>query len=799
MTRFAETSYTLIKKKQDSTSSHGSFSLPPWRPPKIAPSPLCFYTHPKQMRVNKMRALYIFLVLLVWIFPLEALQPRFWGRHRAPPSPQNCVGQSFLTRPSNWRLLPSHWFSAVPSDAVNETIFQSDAATLLRQAEEWRRQARRIMDEAAVLEAELQQSRSSTRQKREQTTAELLERLFEGRSLTPEAVAQVLRDEKWSAEEAEMALNGLFAQAYGTAQTLEDSAINAAESTSEASSQSKASPSTPLESSNKLSGQMPPYNATEAMLLETKMECLINGAEILDEIVMASKDPVRRWSGRVGSMLRAKRNELRRVHEQTVARQTVEYLGVNSANTSAVEQVYSATGPIVTHGHWQGPSFDPGNATAKEQVFLAPLWVPSTIFQYLCISKLQIETNEIITLKEKIFPGTAFFCTSSENWDKAAIFRGNIRGIDTSDRNSTETLLAEIQHRLDKTGLSKKLQILLMPDPEWRPNRDQTAAQEPPKPVILAIPADVVPDDQKISQKKSVIGKALKVTAATLPLLTTFLYSITCYALNPKFFDAVMNQRNLGVLTACLPVLVGVFAVQAVHELAHALVAKKWGIKIGLPFPIPSTQIGLFGCITPLKSFPKNRSALLDFALSGPLSAMMFSIGMMVAGIRLTLRASGTDILRFPVLPMAVLKSSFLAGSLLTVFTPKSMILPHSQPLALHPLFMAGFAGLLSSALNLLPIFRLDGGRACSAAMGSRFAAIASSGTLVFMFSLALSSTTGVAFAWGALVLLFQRQFEIPTRDEWTAVNDFRLFGWLGSLATAVLALVPFPGGTALM
>ena len=133
------------------------------------------------------------------------------------------------------------------------------------------------------------------------------------------------------------------------------------------------------------------------------------------------------------------------------------------------------------------------------------------------------------------------------------------------------------------------------------------------------------------------------------------------------------------------------------------------------------------------------------------------------------------------------------------MLAPKSMILPLSQPLPLHPLFVVGFAGLISSALNMLPVFRLDGGRACSAAMGSRFCAVCSSGTLVFMFSLALSSKTGVAVAWGLFILLFQRRFEIPVRDELTDVDDVRLSGWIGALATAILALTPFPGGTCLM
>eukprot|EP00977_Amphora_coffeiformis_P019728 scaffold7415_cov170-Amphora_coffeaeformis.AAC.3 len=608
-----------------------------------------------------------------------------------------------------------------------------------------------------------------------------------------------MREEKWTLEEAQLVLDGLFTQAYGTiaGQSIvsEESTTDSVSPTSTASSASTADAVAVSEDT-----AIRAFNVTETVLVEAKMDCLINAAEILDEIAMASKDSVRRWHGREGSALRARRNELRRAHDQNLARQIAVYQGAKRVNTSAASEPYLPVGLMEDQGQW--PSRTAGNNASESMesaVPVAPLWLPSSLLRFLAASPSRIEASDITTIKEKVLSGTAFFCTSTESILQAAVFRGNIRGIVATDRNMTAGVLDDIQQRLKEQGLAERLQIFLLPDPEWRQNRDQTVAQEPPKPVILAIPADVVPDERRLHQKKTLMGKALKMVAATIPILTTFVYSLSCYALNPKFFDAVMKQRNFAVLSACLPVFAGIFAVQAVHELAHVAVARREGIKVGLPFPLPSFQTGTFGCITPLRSFPKNRSALLDFALSGPMCAMLVSIGMMIAGIKLTLRASGTDILRFPVVPVAFLKSSFLTGSLLTIFAPKSMVLPLSYPLPLHPLFCVGFMGLLSSALNMLPVFRLDGGRACSAAMGSRFCAVASSGTLLFMFSLALSSTTGVAFWWGAMILFFQRRFEIPVRDELTDVDDVRLLGWFGSLTTAILALAPFPGGPCFM
>lgn len=278
-------------------------------------------------------------------------------------------------------------------------------------------------------------------------------------------------------------------------------------------------------------------------------------------------------------------------------------------------------------------------------------------------------------------------------------------------------------------------------------------------------------------------------------MLTAFGYSVACYALNPIFFDAIVNQKDLTVLFSCIPLFVGVLAIQAAHELAHYLVAKSRGIKIGVPVPVPSSQIGSLGCITPLRSFPPNRAALLDFALSGPVTALGLSIVALVAGIYQTVYASEAAIALFPVVPVAMLKSSFLTGTLMSFLAPKAMMLPLSQPIPVHPLFMVGFSGLMSSALNLLPLFRLDGGRACSAALGTRIGAIASVGTLLFFLSITLSSGSGLAFGWGMFVVFFQRRPEIPVRDEVTEVEDFRVGAWAVALATSLLALAPFPGG----
>lgn len=192
----------------------------------------------------------------------------------------------------------------------------------------------------------------------------------------------------------------------------------------------------------------------------------------------------------------------------------------------------------------------------------------------------------------------------------------------------------------------------------------------------------------------------------------------------------------------------------------------------------------------------QNRKDLFDFAISGPVASAVSSLACMCIGLHRTLHASSHALECFPTLPVAWFKSSFLSGILLTLLAPKLLTLPLSQPVPIHPLFVVGFTGLLSSALNMLPVARLDGGRACFAAMGPKYGQLATMATflctLIAIFWKESASTLLVS--WMMYILIFQRRAEVPSRDDFTEINNFRLQSWICSVIFSILALVPFPG-----
>jgi len=282
-----------------------------------------------------------------------------------------------------------------------------------------------------------------------------------------------------------------------------------------------------------------------------------------------------------------------------------------------------------------------------------------------------------------------------------------------------------------------------------------------------------------------------------LALFSTLLSSFYAFTLNPHFFDAVVNKRDFTVLSSFLPLALGFLSIQIVHEVAHYIVAKRKKIKIGFPVPVPGiftvTAFPFFGCITPLRSFPKSRSALVDFSLSGPMAALAASLCMVFRGVMLTGRASAIDIAGFPVLSVEEMKSHFLLGSILSWLLPKTMMLPLAQPVPMHPLVVVGRFGMISSAFQLLPIFRLDGGRACFAAMGQRTGGVISACTFLWLISNACYGS-GTLFQWMVWIALLQMRVEIPCRDECTEVGGKREWLWFGSFLLCLSILIPFPG-----
>jgi len=211
-----------------------------------------------------------------------------------------------------------------------------------------------------------------------------------------------------------------------------------------------------------------------------------------------------------------------------------------------------------------------------------------------------------------------------------------------------------------------------------------------------------------------------------------------------------------------LSLRVTTFLIWQGHEAGHFFGARRHQLSLRPPLLLPSSSLGCLGGHSRLASYPTNRTALYDYAILGPLAGGAASLACF--GVGLSLPAISPSLAALPQLPLSTLHLS-LGASLLTELVlgapsaadAASSIAPC---IPLHPLAIAGLAGILSNALACLPVGRLDGGRAAIAAYGRRSAAALGGASLLLLGLAALiSDEPSLALpAWAALCFPLFRQ-----------------------------------------
>ncbi len=194
----------------------------------------------------------------------------------------------------------------------------------------------------------------------------------------------------------------------------------------------------------------------------------------------------------------------------------------------------------------------------------------------------------------------------------------------------------------------------------------------------------------------------------------------------PEPTRAEMVRHGLGFSAALVAILLA-------HEMGHFVLSKIHGVDASWPYFIPApllSLIGTFGAVIRLRSLPRTRAALIDIGAAGPIAGFLMAIPILIVGLRLStvvpLEAQAQRWSLFETfmswlerghfLPM---KDAFDLGSPLGMTLLQRLVvgpLGPGQALALHPIAVAGWFGLLLTALNLLPLGQLDGGHCLYAA-----------------------------------------------------------------------------------
>ncbi|MBW4473880.1 MAG: site-2 protease family protein [Stenomitos rutilans HA7619-LM2] len=354
---------------------------------------------------------------------------------------------------------------------------------------------------------------------------------------------------------------------------------------------------------------------------------------------------------------------------------------------------------------------------------------------------------------QSVFGIDTFFVTETIPYQEGVILKGNLRG----DAEATVARLSE--QLLEKVGASET-------DPQQPRYRLFLVEGQDSKPVVIVLPSSRDPLPSTLFQKG----------VAVLLLLATIAASLESGGLMLGFDFFTSPHR----FAEALPLAAGILSVLAVHELGHWVLARRYQVRLSLPFFIPTWQIGSFGAVTRFESVLPNRSVLFDLAIAGPAAGGILSLGMLVAGLLLSHKGSLFQI------PTEFFQGSILVGTLTRVVLRESL----QQPIVdVHPLVVLGWLGLVITALNLLPAGQLDGGRIVQAIYGRKIAGRTTIGSIIV---LGLASIVNpLALYWAIVVLFLQRELERPSQNELTEPDDTRAALGLLALFLMIVTLLP--------
>lgn len=359
-----------------------------------------------------------------------------------------------------------------------------------------------------------------------------------------------------------------------------------------------------------------------------------------------------------------------------------------------------------------------------------------------------------LKLIQGIFGIDTFFMTQTIPYQEGAIFKGNLRG-------EPETTYPRLAEKL-KAHFGEKYRLFLVEGTEG-------------KPVAIVLPSSNDPQPATLAQK----NLALVLLAATI------VSSLEAAGLLLGF-DLFSNWGRYG---EAIPLSLGLWAILAAHEIGHRRLAKRYNLRLSVPFFLPTWQIGSFGAITRFESLLPDRTALFDIAFAGPAFGGVVSFAMLVLGLLLSHPGS------FFQLPSQFFQGSILVGSMARAVLGSGL---QQTIVDVHPLVIVGWLGLVITALNLLPAGQLDGGRIVQAIYGRKTARRTTIAVVAILGIVVLGNpANSIPLYWAILILFLQRDLERPSLNELTEPDDTRAAWSLLALFLMLATLIPLSPGLA--
>jgi membrane-associated protease RseP (regulator of RpoE activity) len=270
-------------------------------------------------------------------------------------------------------------------------------------------------------------------------------------------------------------------------------------------------------------------------------------------------------------------------------------------------------------------------------------------------------------------------------------------------------------------------------------------------------------------------------------------------------------QANLG---QALAFTVSILAILLSHEFGHYLTSVYHKTSASLPYfiPFPFSPFGTMGAVIFQKEPHKNKRILLDIGMAGPLAGFIVGLPILILGLYLS---------KVEALPSSMLQGQALQmeGNSLLYLTAKlavfGKLLPSpatygalnpifywlryfftGQPfpyggvdVMIHPVAWAGWAGMLVTALNLIPAGQLDGGHIIHSLLGRRASILLP----IILIGLALLGLVWTGWwLWALLIFFLGRSYAEPL-DQITPLDMKRKVLAAACLVIFILVFTPVP------
>lgn len=291
-----------------------------------------------------------------------------------------------------------------------------------------------------------------------------------------------------------------------------------------------------------------------------------------------------------------------------------------------------------------------------------------------------------------------------------------------------------------------------------------------------------------------------------------FLYSYDGNGITPGLgglLQAFLDNWTIGISFA-----VSLLAILLAHEFGHYLAGRFHKTHVTLPYfiPLPISLFGTLGAFIQLKEPPKNKRILLDIGIAGPLAGLVVAIPVLLIGLSLStinqvplflpqgasISVEGNSLLylfaKYLTFGQLLPEPASYNGTSSLLYWIRYFFTGRPYPLGgtdvfLHPMAWAGWAGLLVTALNLIPVGQLDGGHVIFVLLGKKARALMAP----ILVGLVLLGLVWSGWWLWAFLLFFLGRFYAEPLDQITALDPKRKAIAVLGLIIFILVFIPVP------